>query len=106
MRTTVDHFTAAEEVGLDQARGLARTIADTLAAYPSPACLVMHHDDDVLWQPRAPPTRAIQDPARQEMSNRRDEAGRRRRGQRREGIGGIPRTRVFQSLAVVQIRTR
>ncbi|MFE7792645.1 hypothetical protein [Streptomyces sp. NPDC057460] len=29
MRTTVDHFTAAEEVALDQARGLARTIADT-----------------------------------------------------------------------------
>ena len=56
MRTTVDHFTDAEEVALDQERGLARTIADTLAAmYPSPAYLVMHHDeDDVLWQPRAP----------------------------------------------------
>ncbi|MFB6781767.1 hypothetical protein ACFCX0_31290 [Streptomyces sp. NPDC056352] len=51
MRTTVDHFRAAEEVSLGQARGLARTTADTLAAmYPSAAYLVMHHDeDDVLW---------------------------------------------------------
>lgn len=47
MRTTVDHFTAAEEVALDQARGLARTIADTLATmYPSAAYLVMRHDED------------------------------------------------------------
>ncbi|WP_406435678.1 hypothetical protein [Streptomyces sp. NBC_01589] len=40
MRTTVDHFTAAEEVALGQARA-ARTIADTFAAmYPSAAYLV------------------------------------------------------------------
>ncbi|UYQ60656.1 hypothetical protein [Streptomyces peucetius] len=43
----------AEEVALDQARGLARTIADTLPAmYPSAAYLVMERDEDdrdVLW---------------------------------------------------------
>lgn len=53
MRTTVDHFTTAEEVALDQARGLARTIADTLTAmYPSAAYLVLERDEDdadVLW---------------------------------------------------------
>lgn len=53
MRTTVDHFTTAEEAALDQARGLARTIADTLTAmYPSAAYLVLERDDDdsdVLW---------------------------------------------------------
>jgi hypothetical protein len=47
MRTTVDHFTTAEKVALDQARGLARTIADTLTAmYPSAAYLVLERDED------------------------------------------------------------
>ncbi|WP_326815718.1 hypothetical protein [Streptomyces sp. NBC_01763] len=47
MRTTVDHFTAAEEVALDQARGPARAIADTLAAMdPNPAYVVRLHDED------------------------------------------------------------
>ncbi|NUK53368.1 hypothetical protein HRW14_24460 [Streptomyces lunaelactis] len=53
MRTTVDHFATAEAVALDQARGLARTIADTLTAmYPSAAYLVLERDEDdadVLW---------------------------------------------------------
>jgi len=53
MRTAVDHFTTAEKVALDQARGLARTIADTLTAmYPSAAYLVLERDEDdpdVLW---------------------------------------------------------
>ncbi|MEU9064973.1 hypothetical protein AB0D13_40635 [Streptomyces sp. NPDC048430] len=51
MRITVDDFTAAEQAARDQARGLARTIADTLTAmYPDAAYLVMHHDEDeVLW---------------------------------------------------------
>ncbi|MFI6689026.1 hypothetical protein [Streptomyces sp. NPDC050485] len=52
MRTTVDHFTTAREAALATARGLARTIADTLTAmYPGAAYLVLRwdQDDDVLW---------------------------------------------------------
>ncbi|MER5466628.1 hypothetical protein ABT010_39600 [Streptomyces sp. NPDC002668] len=53
MRSTVDHFTTAEAVALDQARGLARTIADTLTViYQSAAYLALERDEDdadVLW---------------------------------------------------------
>ncbi|WP_438296124.1 hypothetical protein [Streptomyces sp. HUAS TT7] len=62
MRTTVDHFTTAREAALATARGLARTIADTLTAmYPGAAYLVLSRDedDDVLW------LQNIRDPGRQ-----------------------------------------
>jgi hypothetical protein len=51
MRTTVDHFTIVREAALATARGLARTIADTLTAmYPGAAYLVPSRgeDNDVL----------------------------------------------------------
>ncbi|KOU53149.1 hypothetical protein [Streptomyces sp. WM6378] len=62
MPTTVDHFTTAREAALATARGLARTIADTLTAlYPGANYLVLSwdEDDDVVVQSIRAPGRRL-----------------------------------------------